>query len=168
LPNPSGSPLSAYFQLNKVVLRGVVFTVRRDIGYAKGTPKSVRVGFGHLSGYPAEITVEELEIEPSLPLQPRSASVSVHVVGDVQASKLLSRLEPECPTGERCREPVRYRIIVGTDGRIQNFQLISGRPKQVAVANAALETWVYQPTVWNGVPIEVETEIDVTFRRTRQ
>ncbi|MFN7995852.1 MAG: hypothetical protein U0Q18_19730 [Bryobacteraceae bacterium] len=39
----------------------MVSTVRKDIKYDRSVPKSVRVGFGHLGAYPAQITVEEME-----------------------------------------------------------------------------------------------------------
>lgn len=46
--------------LEHLILRGRVFTVRKDITYDKSVPKSARVGFGHLGAYPAQIAVEQL------------------------------------------------------------------------------------------------------------
>jgi protein TonB len=44
--------------------------------------------------------------------------------------------------------------------------VVSGQPLLVPAAVDAVKQWVYKPTVLNGVPIEVETEIDVTFAQT--
>jgi len=47
----------------KVVLRGVLHTVRKDVTYDSSVPRSVRVGFGHLGAYPAEIVASEMEVD---------------------------------------------------------------------------------------------------------
>jgi protein TonB len=41
--------------------------------------------------------------------------------------------------------------------------LISGPPLLVAVALEAVGRWRYQPTLLNGEPVEVITEISVNF-----
>lgn len=48
--------------IENVVLRGRLSTVRRDVTYAKSVPSSVRVGFGHLGAYPAQLQVEQMEL----------------------------------------------------------------------------------------------------------
>ena len=106
---------------------------------------------------------EEIDPDGHVRLPP-AVPDRIRVAPDVQASKLVTRIDPVCPAGEQCREPVRYRVIIGTDGKIQNAQLISGRPKQVAVANAALKAYAYQPTVVKGTPVEVATEVNVAFQ----
>jgi hypothetical protein len=65
-PQPqSAQGVPTLFVLDNVTLRGIALTVRRDIKYARSVPKSVRVGFGHLSAYPAEIEVRVLSIGPN-------------------------------------------------------------------------------------------------------
>jgi hypothetical protein len=51
------------FVIENVTLRGRVSTVRKDVSYDKSVPASARVGFGHLSAYPAEIQVEQMELQ---------------------------------------------------------------------------------------------------------
>jgi protein TonB len=41
--------------------------------------------------------------------------------------------------------------------------LISGHPLLVPSATEAVKQWVYQPTLLNGEPVEVVTQIDVNF-----
>ncbi len=49
------------------------------------------------------------------------------------------------------------------DGTIQDLKLISGHPLLVKAAEEAVARWRYQPTLLNGEPVEVTTEIDVDF-----
>ncbi len=53
---------SGLFGVDNVTVRGIVLTVKRDVKYDKSLPKSFRLGFGHLSAYPAQIDVVEIEI----------------------------------------------------------------------------------------------------------
>ena len=44
-----------------------------------------------------------------------------------------------------------------------NLQLIGGHPLLVPAAQEAVQQWVYKPTLLNGDPVEVVTQIDVNF-----
>jgi protein TonB len=59
---------------------------------------------------------------------------------------------------------VRLRAVIGTDGRIRNLKVVRGHPALVRAALPAIARWHYKPTVLAGEPVEVETEIDVSFR----
>jgi protein TonB len=43
------------------------------------------------------------------------------------------------------------------------MMVISGHPLLVPAALAAVKQWVYQPTLLNGAPVEVVTEVEVPF-----
>ena len=58
-PLRNGGTLSI---LENVTIRGIILTVRKDIIYDRSVPKG-SVGFGHLSAYPAQINVAELELK---------------------------------------------------------------------------------------------------------
>jgi protein TonB len=58
---------------------------------------------------------------------------------------------------------VRFTAIIGGDGHILNLQLVSGHPLLVPAAQDAVRQWVYRPTLLNGTPVEVVTQIDVPF-----
>jgi len=88
------------------------------------------------------------------------------VGGDVQAAKLINAPKPEYPTlakVARVQGTVRLEAIIGADGRVQNLQVISGHPMLVKAALDAVALWLYQPTLLNGEPVEVQTEINVNF-----
>ena len=58
---------------------------------------------------------------------------------------------------------VRLEVVIGTNGSIQDLRVISGHPLLVKAALDAVSYWCYQPTLLNGEPVEVETEIGVNF-----
>ena len=53
--------------------------------------------------------------------------------------------------------------MIGRDGSIQTLQLVSGHPLLVAAAQKAVISWLYKPTLLNGAPVEVTTDITVSF-----
>jgi periplasmic protein TonB len=63
----------------------------------------------------------------------------------------------------RIQGTVRFNAVIGRDGTIQNLTLASGHPLLVPAATEAVRQWVYQPTLLNGEPVEVVTQIDVNF-----
>jgi protein TonB len=97
---------------------------------------------------------------PSLPAAP------VHVGGEVQAAKLIFGPKPTYPAlgrATRTQGTVRIQAVIGRDGSIGHLQVVSGPPLLVAAALEAVQQWRYQPTLLNGQPVEVITEIDVNF-----
>jgi protein TonB len=90
----------------------------------------------------------------------------IRVGGNVQAANLVRKVTPVYPPlakQARIQGTVRFTAIIGKDGTIQNLQLVSGHPLLVAAAQAAVTQWVYKPTLLNGEPVEVVTQIDVNF-----
>ncbi|MCC6391854.1 MAG: energy transducer TonB [Bryobacterales bacterium] len=90
----------------------------------------------------------------------------IRVGGNVQSAKLIRQPKPAYPPlakQARIQGTVRFQAIIGKDGTIQNLQLISGHPLLVPSATEAVKQWVYQPTLLNGEPVEVVTQIDVNF-----
>jgi len=92
------------------------------------------------------------------------------VGGVVREPKLIFRVDPRYPdiavkTG--ISGVVRLVGVIGVDGRIRELSVVSGNPLLAPAALTAVRAWVYQPTLLNGDPIEVETEIVVTFKLGR-
>jgi protein TonB len=90
----------------------------------------------------------------------------IRVGGNVQAAKIVRQPKPVYPPlakQARIQGTVRFTAIIGRDGTIQNLQLVSGHPLLVPAAQEAVKQWVYQPTLLNGEPVEVITQIDVNF-----
>ncbi|MEK7405336.1 MAG: energy transducer TonB [Acidobacteriota bacterium] len=90
----------------------------------------------------------------------------IRVGGNVQQAKLLNQPKPVYPPlakQARIQGVVRLTAVIGTNGSIQNLQVISGHPLLIPSALEAVKQWRYQPTLLNGEPVEVITQIDVNF-----
>ena len=90
----------------------------------------------------------------------------IRVGGNVQQANLLKQPKPVYPPlakQARIQGTVRFNAIIGKDGTIQNLILVSGHPLLVPSAKEAVSQWVYRPTLLNGEPVEVQTQIDVNF-----
>jgi protein TonB len=90
----------------------------------------------------------------------------IKVGGNVQQANLIRKVTPVYPPlakQARIQGTVRFTAIISRDGTIQNLQLVSGHPLLVPAAQEAVKQWVYRPTLLNGEPVEVITQIDVNF-----
>ena len=58
---------------------------------------------------------------------------------------------------------VHLAAVISASGTIQDLKVISGHPLLIPAALEAVKQWVYQPTLLNGEPVEVQTQIDVNF-----
>jgi TonB family protein len=95
-----------------------------------------------------------------------SGAMRVRVGGNVQASNLIKKVTPLYPPLAKqagIQGTVQFTALIGTDGSIQSLQLISGHPLLVASAQDAVKQWMYKPTLLNGNPVEVITQIDVNY-----
>jgi len=58
---------------------------------------------------------------------------------------------------------VQLKVIIGKDGAVKEVTAISGHPFLRQAAIDAVRQWIYQPTLLNGEPTEVSTEVAVNF-----
>lgn len=92
--------------------------------------------------------------------------VRIRVGGNVQQANLIKKVTPVYPPlakQARIQGTVRFTAIISKDGTIQNLQLVTGHPLLVPAAQEAVKQWMYKPTLLNGEPVEVITQIDVNF-----
>ena len=90
----------------------------------------------------------------------------ITVGGEVEAAMLLEQQPPEYPMlarQARIRGSVMLKAVIGTDGKVKDLTAISGHPFLVQAAMEAVRKWVYRPTILDGVPVEVNTKIEVKF-----
>ena len=107
-----------------------------------------------------------LVFTPSLSTAEPVKPTRIRVGAKVQASNLIVGPPPEYPPlakQARIQGTVRFTAIIGRDGHIQQLQLVSGHPLLVQAARSSVEQWLYKPTLLNGDPVEVSTQIDVSF-----
>lgn len=70
---------------------------------------------------------------------------------------------PAVARAARVQGTVRFRAVIGTDGTIKSLTTLGGPLPLAQAAADAVKQWRYQPTVVDGRPVEVTTQIDVAF-----
>jgi TonB family protein len=103
---------------------------------------------------------------PPPPPPPSPKNQPTRIGGSVMQKRLIRRVEPIYPAlgpGARIQGAVRFSATIGTDGRIEKLELLSGHPLLVLAARDAVQQWIFQPTLLNNEPVEVQTEITVNF-----
>jgi periplasmic protein TonB len=90
----------------------------------------------------------------------------ITIGGNVQQAKLVRQPKPVYPPlakQARISGIVHLAAVISANGTIQDLKVISGHPLLIPAALEAVKQWVYQPTLLNGEPVEVQTQIDVNF-----
>ncbi len=104
---------------------------------------------------------------PPPPPPPKAATPKrIHVGGQVEQARWIFHPNPEYPPlakMARIQGVVRLEAIIDKDGTIKDLKAVSGHPMLIKSAMEAVSRWRYQPTLLNGEPVEVATEIDVNF-----
>lgn len=123
------------------------------------------------------IHVEQLEglspagraaLEPPPAAQKTAEIQMVERLLDVIKGGLVKKVPPAYPADAKLRRVqgiVAIRATIGTDGHIGDISLVSAPDALLAEAAAyAVKQWEYTPYLLNGVPVEVETQINVVFK----
>jgi TonB family protein len=101
---------------------------------------------------------------PAPPVLPQR----IRVGGNVMAAKLISQVKPVYPqTAQEAGVEgiVHLQGIIGPDGTFITLRVVSSSGADLArAALEAVRQWRYQPTMLNGEPIEVQTEVEVDFK----
>ncbi len=111
----------------------------------------------------------ERGLRPDIPPPPPPPPAKgIRIGGNVAAAKLIRQVPPEYPPLARQAKisgTVRLRVIISTDGTIEQVELVSGHPLLVQSAMDAVRQWRFQQTLLNGQPVQVETVVDVLFEQ---
>jgi TonB family protein len=101
---------------------------------------------------------------------PAAASITApgaqRVSSRVLAANLIQRVQPEYPEiakAARVQGVVVFDVLIGTDGKVKQMGVNSGHPMLVDPAREAVVQWEYRPTLLNGQPIEVISQVEVNF-----
>ena len=90
----------------------------------------------------------------------------VRIGGSEQQKKLVNKVVPEYPPEAKAKGiqgTVKLRAIINKDGTVKELKAVSGPEELIPPSLAAVKQWVYQPTLLNGEPVEVITDIDVNY-----
>lgn len=114
-------------------------------------------------GSPAEATAP-----PPAAAEPKKIVNSgvLKVGGRTEEANLVHKVIPPYPPlakSARVQGAVEFTALISKDGNIENLQLVRGHPLLVQAAKEAVLKWKYRPTLLNGAPVEVVTDITVNF-----
>jgi len=93
-------------------------------------------------------------------------SERVVVGGKLQSAMLMKKVAPVYPAlakSMRIQGTVRFGAVVGKNGQVRDLKFVSGPRVLEQAAADAVRKWVYRPTMLDGRPVEVSTQIDITF-----
>lgn len=102
----------------------------------------------------------------TIPAPPDEEAKRLRVGGNVQAARIVHRVQPQYPEiarNERLQGTVRLHAIIDKDGSISNLVVLKGYCSLAKASIEAVKNWRYSPTFFNGDPVQVDTTIDVTF-----
>jgi protein TonB len=58
---------------------------------------------------------------------------------------------------------VQLKVSINPLGAVQVIEVVGGHPLLIPAAIEAVKQWEYKPVLLNGVPVDVETTVDVAF-----
>ncbi len=126
---------------------------------------------GIVTGVPGGVFTGERKLVPRPPpppeTPPKPATPQViRVSGGVQSARLIHRVAPVYPRiaiQAGVGGVVKIEAIIGRDGNIRKLEVHSGHPLLIRPAMDAVKQWRYRPTILNGEPVEVFTQVEVRF-----
>ncbi|HUG81897.1 MAG TPA: energy transducer TonB [Bryobacterales bacterium] len=105
---------------------------------------------------------------PPPPAVPPKAIIpqAVRISSMVQSAKLTHRVVPDYPAIAKqagISGVVKIEAIIARDGSIKKLKALGGHPLLIKPALEAVQQWRYRPTLLNGEPVEVSTQVEVRF-----
>lgn len=117
-------------------------------------------------GPPVVVTAAPPPTKAPEPPKPAAPTKPLVVGGKVQLANLIHKVVPQYPPMAKAAHVsgvVTLGAVIAKDGTIEQLRVLSGNPLLVNAAMEAVKQWIYKPTLLNGQPVEVITQIDVNF-----
>jgi periplasmic protein TonB len=79
---------------------------------------------------------------------------------------LISQVSPVYPPlakQARLQGEVVLEAVISREGGVTNLKVVAGHPLLVEAALTAARQWKYRPTLLNGQPVEVVSQVTVPF-----
>jgi protein TonB len=108
--------------------------------------------------------LEPTAMHPTI-VKPAAAAPALRI-SHMDPGMLISSVEPRYPElakRARIQGAVLLAALIDRNGHIANLHTLEGHPLLVEAARDAVRQWRYRPTILNGQPVEVETQIQVKF-----
>jgi protein TonB len=93
--------------------------------------------------------------------------VRIKVSQGVSQGLLIKRVQPKYPANAlsaHIQGAVQIEATVNKEGKVVNPKALSGDPTLAAAALEAVRQWRYKPYYQDGEPVEIQTQITVTFK----
>ncbi|HRJ19315.1 MAG TPA: TonB family protein [Bryobacteraceae bacterium] len=122
---------------------------------------------------PQPVARAEGAAEAPAKLAPPPMPKQISVGGGVQRMRLVTKVDPVYPAEVKAagiEGVVILEAVIAKDGAVQSVERVN-KLVDDRLADAAIEAvkqWKYQPTLLNGEPVEVKTQIDVNFTLAEQ
>jgi len=84
----------------------------------------------------------------------------IRIGGNVQEANLITRV---APAATNFQGEVVLSVVIGREGSVQEINVVRGHPMLVPASIDAVRQWKYRPTLLNGTPVEVATEVTLKF-----
>ena len=165
--SPVSSPRA--FRFNVFQLRNLQsLTISHNVATAEPAPAIDGAGNPNgMSDGPAGILDSMVGNAPPPPIiKPKPKQQAPIRVGTIAAANLIHMVQPAYPPlakATRVSGTVEFTAVISKAGTIENLQLLRGHPLLVDAARNAVLQWRYRPTLLNGEPVEIITDITVNF-----
>ncbi len=94
----------------------------------------------------------------------------IRVGGNAMRENLKKFVQPAYPPEAKAQHvegTVVLKVVVDRGGKVQEVQAVSGPDLLVPAAVEAVKQWEYRPIKVDGIPVEVETTVQVAFNLSR-
>jgi TonB family protein len=153
----------------KVEVRAPGFQLdARTVTLAPGQPSNLDQ-FLSLGGITENVKIVAQGQARTTPQLTNQTPKPIRVGGNVQATKVLYRVDPVYPESAKAQGiegSVVLQGVIAKDGSLLNVIVINklADPDLAAAALDAVKQWRYEPTRLNGEPVEVVTTMTVDFK----
>jgi len=130
-----------------------------DVEEGAGMPGGVPYGIG-------DALPQALPAPPPVSKPKPETPKAIRVGGAVSSANLIRMVQPAYPPiarTARVQGTVEFTATISKSGTIENLVLVHGHPLLINAAKDAVLQWRYRPTLLNGEPVEVITDIVVNF-----
>ena len=108
-------------------------------------------------------------IASSAPNLPKPSLATLRVSQGVSQGLLIKRVQPKYPQtalATHTQGAVQIEATINKEGSVINPKVVHGDPVLARAALDAVRQWRYKPYYLDGEPVEIQTEISITFKST--
>ena len=98
---------------------------------------------------------------------PSTRPLRVRVSQRVSEALLITKVQPKYPQDARkanIQGLVVLQPLIDTNGDVKEVKVVTGDPLLAPAAIEAVKQWKYKPYLLNGKPVEVDTQVIITFK----